>query len=609
MTLEEGEVFADYTVLRFIGAGGMGEVYLAQHPRLPGRRDALKLLGRDISADKDFRGRFLREADLASTLSHQHIVGITDRGEDGGQLWIAMDYIDGEDAAQLLRRCYPGGMPISLVAAIVSAVGSALDYAHSKGLLHRDVKPANILLANADDDAQRRILLSDFGIARALDDISDLTPTNTTLGTVAYSAPEQLMGQELDGRADQYALAATAFQLLTGTTMFPASNAAVVIGHHLNADPPQLAATHPELAMLDPVLRAALAKSPRNRFPSCSDFSAAFAEQAKADALEPSAPTAPAPIARGDADPKSPPSGSATTAPATGVRNSRLMALIAAALVMLIAALVWWPWNHRTEPIPAPTAESGTTVTSTAVPPPPAAAITTMTVSTPATVKGSAVDSILLTPNEIRTATRGVFGGLYGADMVVKASSYGMVDNSAQVDPPMCVGVLFGNDHSIYGDSGFDAIRDQTLTPTNYTNDTSVEQTVAVFPDAAAAQASSDSQIRRWHTCYLHKPTDETYAEPYTVQVGQRYGEGGIAWTLSDASRSERAAVMRMVGYDNESGYHAGCQVALRSKANVVVWVRACRSVDSQPVLTDLSYANGDYAQQLVDAMIDKVDT
>ena len=193
--LGPGEQFAGYTVVRFIGAGGMGEVYLAQHPRLPRRRDALKLLGREVSADHAFRERFLREADLASTLSHQHIVGVHDRGEDRGQLWIAMDYIDGEDAAQLLRRRYPAGMPVELVTAIVTAVGSALDYAHSSGLLHRDVKPANILLSNADDPAQRRILLSDFGIARALDDISDLTPTNTTLGTVSYSAPEQLMGE------------------------------------------------------------------------------------------------------------------------------------------------------------------------------------------------------------------------------------------------------------------------------------------------------------------------------------------------------------------------------------------------------------------------------
>ena len=294
--LGEGQQFAGYTVVRSLGAGGMGEVYLAQHPRLPRRRDALKLLGRGISADRNFRERFLREADLASTLSHQHIIGVHDLGEDAGRLWIAMDYIDGEDAAQLLRRRYPAGMPAELVAAIVTAVASALDYAHSKGLLHRDVKPANIMLSRADNPAQRQILLTDFGIARALDDVSDLTPTNTTLGTVAYSAPEQLMGQELDGRADQYSLAATAYQLLTGTTMFPASNAAVIIGHHLSAEPPPVSASRSELAALDAVLQAALAKKPQDRFTSCSAFARAFTEQSQAGVVAPSAPTAPAPV-------------------------------------------------------------------------------------------------------------------------------------------------------------------------------------------------------------------------------------------------------------------------------------------------------------------------
>jgi serine/threonine-protein kinase len=133
MTLGAGHQFAGYTVVRLVGAGGMGEVFLAQHPRLPGRRDALKLLGRDISSDAKFRERFLREANLASTLSHQHIVGVTGRGEYEGRLWIAIDYIDGEDAAELLRRRFPAGMPAGLVAAIVTAVGSALDYAHSEG--------------------------------------------------------------------------------------------------------------------------------------------------------------------------------------------------------------------------------------------------------------------------------------------------------------------------------------------------------------------------------------------------------------------------------------------------------------------------------------------
>src|SRR6185437_16411266 len=135
--LSEGEVFAGFTVLRRLGAGGMGQVYLVQHPRLP-RRDALKVLPSEVSANLEFRQRFNREAELAASLYHEHIVGIHDRGEYDGQLWISMDYVDGTDAARLLRDQYPAGMPRADVIEIVSAVAEALDHAHARGLLHRD---------------------------------------------------------------------------------------------------------------------------------------------------------------------------------------------------------------------------------------------------------------------------------------------------------------------------------------------------------------------------------------------------------------------------------------------------------------------------------------
>src|SRR5271156_2961985 len=164
MPLGRGQVFAGYTIVRLLRYGGMGEVYLAEHPRLP-RRDALKILPADVSADPDFRGRFNREADLAATLYHPHIIGVHDRGEFDGQLWISMDYVEGADAAQVVRAQYQDGMPAADVCAIVTAIAGALDYAHQRGLLHRDVKPANILLTEPEDD-HRRILLADFGIAR-----------------------------------------------------------------------------------------------------------------------------------------------------------------------------------------------------------------------------------------------------------------------------------------------------------------------------------------------------------------------------------------------------------------------------------------------------------
>ena len=168
MPLRRGQVFAGYTIVRLLGSGGMGEVYLAEHPRLP-RHDALKVLPADVSADPEFRSRFNREADLAATLFHPHIVGVHDRGEFEGQLWIAMDYVEGTDAGQLMKAQYPDGMPEHDVCAIVTAVAGALDYANQRGLLHRDVKPANILLTEPED-GERRVLLADFGIARQLAD-------------------------------------------------------------------------------------------------------------------------------------------------------------------------------------------------------------------------------------------------------------------------------------------------------------------------------------------------------------------------------------------------------------------------------------------------------
>jgi len=279
MSLRSGAAFAGYTIVRLLGSGGMGEVYLAQHPRLP-RRDALKILSSDVSADDDYRNRFIREANLAAELWHPNIVRVNDRGEFNGQLWISMDFVDGTDAASLLRNRYPDGLPAEEVVKLISAVAKALDYAHQHGLLHRDVKPANILLSNPKDGDQR-ILLGDFGIARNVGDISGLTLTNMTIGTLPYAAPEQLRGEPIDGRADQYALAATAYHLLAGSLLFPQSNPAVVIGHHLNTPPAALADTRPDLAAFDPVLATALAKDPVGRFSSCTEFARELAEAAQ----------------------------------------------------------------------------------------------------------------------------------------------------------------------------------------------------------------------------------------------------------------------------------------------------------------------------------------
>ncbi|CAN3131420.1 serine/threonine-protein kinase [Mycobacterium sp. smrl_JER01] len=278
MPLSDGEVISGYTISRRLGSGGMGEVYLARHPRLP-RYDALKVLSASVCADSEYRERFNREADIAATLWHPHIVQVHDRGEYEGRLWISMEHVEGTDAAKLLAERYPNGMPPGLVIRIVTAVGEALDYAHQRGLLHRDVKPANILIADPETDNER-IMLADFGIARRVGEVSNLTGTNMTVGTVAYSAPEQLTADEfIDGRADQYALAATAFQLLTGSPPFQHSNPAIVISQHLTARPPSISVRRPELSSLGMAFEKALSKSPADRFDRCVDFARALANR------------------------------------------------------------------------------------------------------------------------------------------------------------------------------------------------------------------------------------------------------------------------------------------------------------------------------------------
>ncbi len=290
MPLNAGDVFAGYTIQRLLGAGGMGEVYLAQHPRLP-RLDALKILSVSTTRDEEFRARFNREAELAASLWHPHIVGVHDRGEFDGQLWISMDYVEGTDAKHLIEQ-NPSGMPLRDVVEIVTAVAEALDVAHERNLLHRDVKPANILVTVPSGSARRRILLTDFGIAREADDANGLTETDVAIGTVAYVAPEQLTGKALDGRADQYALAATAFHLLTGSPVFEDTNRIVQAGNHLYAPPPRLSERRRDLAHLDAVMAKALAKQPDKRYARCLDFARALGGSTDVS-------TAPQPVASG----------------------------------------------------------------------------------------------------------------------------------------------------------------------------------------------------------------------------------------------------------------------------------------------------------------------
>jgi serine/threonine-protein kinase len=609
MPLGNGQVFAGYTIVRQLGSGGMGEVYLAEHPRLP-RRDALKVLPQAFTTDAGYRARFHREADLASTLWHPHIVGVHDRGETDGQLWIAMDFVDGVDAAQLLADRYPNGMPPDLAVRIVSAVASALDHAHKRGLLHRDVKPANIMLTHLDDDdGEQRILLADFGIARDIGEVSGITTTNMTVGTVAYAAPEQLMGEDLDGRSDQYALAATAYHLLTGTTLFPHSMPAVVISRHLSTAPPLLSATRPELHDLDRVLSAALNKDPNDRYARCQDLARALAEPIDASipaAVAPTRPAVPAapkfePTQRAPITSRPPSAAAPPSTPSSGRR--RTAAIAVAGCVILIAAIglaVWRPWQHDDNTSPGPSAPdaaplpSGSSTTRSPLPPPP-----------PPTFAASSIESVLLSSKEINDEL-----GTYAAGstpmMAMEDSSYGMSDNSALVTPSACVGVVFGAEHRVYADTGFEEMRDQTFRPEPYVVDEViqppyvVEQTVVVYPTGQQAQAVLNSSQDQWNSCAKDAVTERLPPED------------SRDWVLGAVQRNGNLVTVPMAA--NSHIGPAACQQALGARDNVVVGARRCDYWEESAATaftgstwpTNPNWASDD-AERLAHLMLDKV--
>ncbi|WP_198347269.1 serine/threonine-protein kinase [Nocardia terrae] len=267
--LRPGENFAGYVIERELGRGGMGSVYLARHPRLP-RWIALKVLNSEYHGDSETHARFEREADLAARLNHPGVVTVYDRGVEDGRLWIAMQYVDGVEAEAM------GEMSPEQAVEIVTATADALDYAHRVGVLHRDVKPANIMLARETREQQAGVLLTDFGIARLQEDTGRLTGSGSVMATLAYAAPEQLQNQPVGPRSDQYSLACTLFRLLTGVPLFPASDLGAIVKAHLYDKPPRAAGIRPELpAALDAVLARALAKDPEQRYPSCLEFAAA----------------------------------------------------------------------------------------------------------------------------------------------------------------------------------------------------------------------------------------------------------------------------------------------------------------------------------------------
>ncbi len=261
-----GTELGGYRILEQLGRGGTSVVYRAEHVRL-GRQAALKLLSPGLG-DLDFTDRFLRESRLAASLDHPSIVPVYDAGEEEGLLYIAMAYVEGTDLKALVTQ--EGPLPLRRALGIAGQVASALDAAHERGLVHRDVKPANILVSPDD-----RAYLSDFGAVKELAS-GGMTRTGSFVGTIEYCAPEQIEGGAVDARTDVYALGCVLWECLTGTPPFHRPTEVAVLNAHLHAEPPKLAREVPELpAGLEPVLAKALAKDPLDRYGSCGTFLAA----------------------------------------------------------------------------------------------------------------------------------------------------------------------------------------------------------------------------------------------------------------------------------------------------------------------------------------------
>ena len=270
-----GSLIAGYRLEEQIGVGGMAVVFRAYDARLD-RQVALKILAPALAADDAFRRRFMRESRAAAAVDDPHIIPVFDAGEAQGVLFIAMRFVRGGDVRSLLDR--EGPLPAGRATEIISQVASALDQAHARGLVHRDVKPSNMLLdASAELDRPDHVYLSDFGLSKTSLAASGLTGSGQFLGTLDYVAPEQIEGRSVDGRTDQYGLACAAFELLTAVPPFRSEQSAAVIYAQLSQPPPPLSSRRPDLpASGDEVMSRALAKPPQDRYHSCGEFAAAL---------------------------------------------------------------------------------------------------------------------------------------------------------------------------------------------------------------------------------------------------------------------------------------------------------------------------------------------
>ena len=268
-----GTEIAGYRIEVLAGRGGMSVVYRAEHLRL-GRKVALKLLAPELATNEAFRDRFIRESRLAASIDHPNIIPIYDADEVDGVLFIAMRYVEGTDLKGLLRRTGP--LDPARAVNIVSQAARALDAAHVRGLIHRDVKPANILIVPAEDeDSSDHVYLSDFGLVKRVEAESRITGTGQFVGTVEYVAPEQIEGKPVDGTADVYSLGCVLYECLTGEAPFERDSEVAIMWAHVKEEPPKVTPHRSDLPpAVDDIVAKAMAKGAQDRYPTCGNLAA-----------------------------------------------------------------------------------------------------------------------------------------------------------------------------------------------------------------------------------------------------------------------------------------------------------------------------------------------
>ncbi len=519
-------------------------------------------------------------------------------GEIDGQLYIDMRLIKGTDLQTLLTR--QGALSPARAVAIVRQIASALDAAHAEQMVHRDVKPANILLT-ADDFA----CLVDFGLANAATD-AKLTSSGTTIGTFDYMAPERLSNAEVTHRADIYALACVLYECLTGSPPYGAADLPALITAHLTAPIPRPSQQGPQIPIaFDSVIARGMAKNPNDRYASAGELARAAyraltaSDQDQADTILADTQADP----QFKADPQHRAEAQGQSQPFSGKRW-KTWVVAAVVAVLLIGALVvaWRPWDRQPRPSFTGSPEPSTPATPSA---PPELAPTATKPTPPTLFSPKAIDRILLTADHLSKVLTANFsdnpsvGGPEGLGL--NSSSYGMSDHSQQVTPPSCVGVIFTGEHDVYASADPTAIKTQTFgAPYGVNAGTPhlLEQTAAVLPSVEDAQQFLTSSEGRWKACG-------------SLKVSATFGyESGAGYILGGVVSQGDLITVGMASTNNlgpTNGADA-CQQAMGVRQNAVVEVRTCEAPDltSAPPSPDLVWVVPD-AEKVAKAMLDNV--